>query len=81
MLGPRTALAAGGGASPRGRAAASAADGAAGDEPDERRPLKEMHESGWELPARARAGRVVCRWPGNLCFWCGARACTRRLRR
>lgn len=33
--------------------------------------------AGWELPAPARAGRVVCRWPGNLCFWCGARSCTR----
>lgn len=36
-----------------------------------------MHESAWELPAPARAGRVVCRWPGNLCFWCGARPCAR----
>lgn len=35
-----------------------------------------MHESGSELPAPARAGRVVCRWPGNLCFWCGARSCS-----
>lgn len=46
-------LGAAGGASPRGRAAT----GAAGAEPEERRPLKEMRESGWERAERSAGGQ------------------------
>lgn len=35
---------------------ASAAEGAAREELDVRRPLKDMHESGWELPAQGWGG-------------------------
>lgn len=54
--GPRTVQAAGGRFCPEGKVKSSEAEGCAREELEARRPLKDMHENSWELPAWGPGG-------------------------